>query len=60
MNKIKTMPVSVWGIPLVFLLAACGDDGEGNNDTLLTGFSGLVIVVIVGYLLYRWFAKNRG
>lgn len=45
---------------LLLLLAACGDeDGEGNGDTLLTGFSGLVILIIVVWLLLRAF-RSRG
>jgi hypothetical protein len=41
------------------LLAACGED-NGNNDTLFTGLSGVVIVVIIGWLIYRAWNKTRG
>lgn len=59
MTKLKTMPVTVWAVPLLFFLSACGDDGEGNGDTLLTGFSGFVILCIVVYVIYRA-VKSRG
>lgn len=60
MSKLKTMPVTVWGIPLLFfLLAACGDDGD-NNDTLFTGFSGFVILCVVVFFVARWLGKRRG
>lgn len=39
----------VWAVGLA-LLGACGEDGEGN-DTLLTGLSGLVILIIVVWLI---------
>lgn len=45
-------------IPLLMLFAACGD-GEGNDDTLLTGFSGFVILIIVIWAIVH-FAKKRG
>jgi hypothetical protein len=41
-----------------FMLAACGDDGEGGNDTLLTGFSGLVILAIVVWVIVRALNKR--
>ena len=41
------------------LLAACGDEGNGNEDTLFTGFSGLVIVVIAAFFIFRAM-KKRG
>lgn len=42
----------------LLLLAACGNDENGNQDTLLTGFSGLVILAIVIWLVVRM-ARNR-
>jgi len=53
MTKLKTMPVTVWAVPLLFFLAACGGDGDGNNDTVLTGFSGVIIFGIIAYVIYR-------
>lgn len=52
-------------IPAILLtLAACGDDddvnGNGGNDSIWTGLSGLVIVIILGYIIYRALAKRRG
>ncbi|MGZ8565648.1 MAG: hypothetical protein ACXWXS_01205 [Actinomycetota bacterium] len=34
-------------LALFSLLTACGNEGDGNDDTLLTGFSALVILAIV-------------
>lgn len=59
MSKLKTLPVTVWAVPLLFFLAACGDNGDGNEDTLLTGLSGFVILCIVVYVIYRA-VKSRG
>ncbi len=40
------------GLAILSLLAACGNDGDGNDDTLLTGFSAVVILaIIVGAVL---------
>lgn len=47
----------ILAMSLMFL--ACGDDGEGNEDTLFTGLSGLIIIVVAGYFLYRWWAKRN-
>jgi hypothetical protein len=42
---------------LIFLfLTACGS--SNNNDTVLTGFSGVLIFGIVAYVLYR-IVKNK-
>jgi hypothetical protein len=49
-----------WVIPLMLFLAACGDNGEGNNDTLLTGFTGVIIFGIVAYIIFRYVSKNKG
>jgi hypothetical protein len=45
-------------VPFLFLLAACGGDGD-NGDTLLTGLSGVVIVVLVIAAIW-YFARRRG
>lgn len=46
---------------LALFLAACEDeDGTGgNDDTLLTGLSGLVILIIVIWLIARAVRKRR-
>ncbi len=44
-------------VPLLLFLAACG--GDGDNDTLLTGLSGVVIVVLVIAGIW-YFARRRG
>lgn len=51
------MVVTVW-VALMALLVACGNDGNGNEDTLLTGFSGVVILAIVVVLLVRAMKKR--
>ena len=35
------------------IMAACGGDGDGGRDTLLTGFSAVVIVAIIVFLIVR-------
>lgn len=42
---------------LVFL-TACGEDANGNGDTLLTGLSGFIIFVIVVWLIVRWMSRQ--
>jgi hypothetical protein len=45
---------SIW-IPAVLLfLAACGDNDGGNEDTLFTGLSGVVILILI-----VWFVARR-
>ena len=65
MNKLKTMPVTVWAVPLLFFLYACEDEAEngtggGNNDTLFTGLSGVIILAIVVWLIWRALKKRNG
>jgi len=47
---------------LAFLvLAACDDGGpnsEGNNDTIWTGLSGLLILIVVVWLIVRAIRKR--
>lgn len=53
--------VTVSVFSLMFLVA-CDDGGpnsEGNNDTLFTGLSGLVVVALVLWLLWR-VMRRRG
>ncbi len=47
---------AVWPVLVAAMLTACGDDGNGggNEDTLLTGLSG---VVILGAVI--WFALRK-
>ena len=46
-----------------FLLAACSDggpDSEGNNDTMFTGFSLVIVIVILGLAFWFYTRKKRG
>lgn len=43
---------------LLVLLAACGENGDGNGDTILTGFSGVLIFGVVAWVVYRY-VKGR-
>lgn len=42
---------------LMVVLAACGENGE-NNDTLLGGFSGILILGIVVWIIYRYMSRR--
>lgn len=44
---------------LLLFLSACGEDGEGNEDTIFTGLSGVVILIIVVWLVMRAVKKRR-
>lgn len=46
----------LWLAPILLVLSACG--GDGDNDTLLTGLSGVVIVALV--ILGIWWFARRG
>lgn len=46
-------------VALLALLSACTGDGPGNDDTLLTGFSGLVIVIVAFVLISRWIKRRE-
>lgn len=49
----------VWAAGISMLAAACGEDGEGgDNDTLLTGLSGLIILIIAVWLIVRALNKR--
>lgn len=39
-------------LPVLLFLGACGD-GNGNSDTILTGFSGVLIFGIIAYVIHR-------
>lgn len=53
------MNLAALSLFLMALFTACGDDGEGNEDTLLTGFSGFVILCLAIFFVYRWAKKRR-
>lgn len=40
------------------VMAACGEDGDGNDDTIWTGLSGVVVLVIVVWLIVRALRKR--
>jgi hypothetical protein len=46
----------MWFVMAAFLFTACGDNG--GNDTVLTGFSGVIIFGIIAYVIYR-IAKKK-
>lgn len=48
-----------FGVLVLTLMTACGDNGNGEGDTLLTGLSGLVILVLVVWLVARAVKKRR-
>ena len=53
-NSVKVL------IPAVLMtFAACGNDDNGNEDTLFTGFSGVIILALVIWMVVRM-AKKRG
>ncbi|HET7110154.1 MAG TPA: hypothetical protein VFI41_04740 [Gemmatimonadales bacterium] len=59
MEKLRTMPATVWAVPLLFFLfAGCGDNGD--NDTIFTGFSGVVLIIIAILVVRHFVKKNRG
>lgn len=39
------------------LMTACGDDGD-NSDTILTGFSGILVFGIIVWVIYRVVKKR--
>ncbi len=49
--------LQVWFLPLLLLgmlfMAACGNDDNGNGDTIFTGFSGVVILVLIVWFFAR-------
>jgi hypothetical protein len=48
-----------WLVAMVTLTTACGEDGDGNEDTLFTGLSGVVIFVLVLWLVLRAVKRRR-
>lgn len=53
--------LAVWPVLAVAMLTACGDDGNGggNEDTLLTGLSGVVIFGAVIWFVLRKVKSRR-
>ncbi len=49
----KVRLCAVTAVMLLFLGACGGNDGNGNEDTLLTGLSGVVILALVIYFVVR-------
>ena len=51
----------IWILPVLLLcmglMAACGGD-NGNDDTLFTGFSGVIILVLVVWFFARRSRKS--
>jgi hypothetical protein len=47
----------LWLMAFVALMTACGD-GDGNNDTILTGFSGVLIFGLVVWLIVHFVRKS--
>lgn len=45
--------IALW---ILVLMAACGDNG--NDDTILTGFSGVIIFGIIAYVIYRYVRRK--
>jgi hypothetical protein len=45
----------IWIPAALLFMTACGNDdnGNGNEDTLFTGFSGVVILVLIVWFLVR-------
>lgn len=47
-------------LPVVLaFMSACGDNGNGEEDTLLTGLSGVVIFALVVWLVIRTVRQRR-
>ena len=51
--------IPVLWVGLAFVLTACGDNENGGGDTVLTGFTGVIIFGIVAWVLWSYF-KKRG
>jgi hypothetical protein len=51
----------LWIPAALLFLSSCGNDdnGNGNEDTLFTGFSGVIILVLIVWFVMRK-ARNRG
>jgi hypothetical protein len=49
--------VTAFLVVLMVALAACGEDGS-NNDTILGGFSGVLIFGLVVWIIYRYVSRK--
>ena len=52
--------LGVYLVPVFLFLAACEDQGNEGNDNLLTGLSGLIIIVVLGLVIWRVLARKGG
>jgi hypothetical protein len=46
-------------VAFMLVLAACGENGE-NNDTILGGFSGVLIFGLIVWVVFRYVSKRKG
>lgn len=51
--------MQVWIPAALLFMTACGNDDGGNEDTLFTGFSGVIILVLIVWFVMRK-ARSRG
>lgn len=49
---------SLW-VAVMTVLFACGDDGNETGDTVLTGFSGVLIFGVVAWVVWSYVKKRR-
>lgn len=57
LNRVRCQSI-LWLVAFVALMTGCGD-GNGNNDTILTGFSGVLIFGIVVWVIFRYMRKDK-
>lgn len=53
------VPLPIWMGAVLMMLGACGDDDGGNEDTLFTGLSGLIIVALIIWFVARTIRNRR-
>ena len=53
------MRAQLWVGAVLLLFSGCGDDDGGNEDTLFTGLSGLIILVLIVWLITRRMRNRR-
>lgn len=44
-------------VVLMIVLAACGENGS-NNDTILGGFSGILIFGLIVWIVFRYISRK--